>query len=91
MRCSNSFSVKSTFIYSNKNAYRVVSPKYEHHDFIKKFEILYSSSANITKNSFDKQYALKNCDLFIENHQGYNETFPSHIFKINKTKLSRLR
>jgi len=84
-------STETTFIYPNKNSYRVVNKKSAHHCFIKKFGLLYSTSANITKTSFDKEYALKNCDIAIEDEYGYFEAVPSEIFKISKKKIIRLR
>ena len=84
-------SVNTTFIYPNSNSYRVVKRNSKHHDFVKKFKILFSTSANITKNKFDKNYALENCDISIEDSCGYFETVPSTIYKINKTKIQKIR
>ncbi len=82
---------QTTFIYPNRNSYRVISNSSPHHNFINKFEILYSSSANITKNKFDKTYAIQNCDVVVEDSRGYFESTPSNIFKINKAKIKKLR
>ena len=46
-------------IYPNQNSYRVVDRQSLHHSFIEKFGILYSTSANITKESFNKEYAFQ--------------------------------
>ena len=84
-------SKNTTFIYPNSFSYRVVDSKSTHHNFIKKFKVLYSTSANITKNKFDNNYAINNCDISIEDSQGYFESTPSHIYKINKTKVHQIR
>ena len=84
-------SKNSTFIYPNNCSYRVVEKNSLHHNFIKKFGILYSTSANITKNSFDKEYASQNCDVCIEDNLGYFESTPSNIYKINNNKIHKIR
>ena len=84
-------SVKTTFIYANNDSYRVVSQKSMHHTFIKKFKILYSTSANITQNSFDEKYARLNCDISVENALGYTECMPSEMYKISNQKIIKIR
>jgi len=84
-------SKQTTFIYPNGNSYRVVDKNSSHHDFIKKFSILYSTSANITKAKFDKTYAMKHCDVEVEDNCGFYECTPSKILKLNKTNIIKLR
>jgi len=84
-------SSQTTFIYPNTNSYRVVDINSHHHSFIKKFGVLYSTSANITKQKFDKVYALDKCDVWVEDNNSYSETSPSHIYKISKTNITKLR
>lgn len=84
-------SSKTTFIYDNGNSYRVIDKNSSHYAFIKKFAVMYSTSANITKNQFDKEYAQSNCDFVVEDNQGFFESKPSKIIKITKTKLLILR
>ena len=84
-------SKKTTFIYPNGYAYRVVSKKSQHYDFIKKFKILYSTSANVTNLKFDKAYALDSCDVAIETFEPYVETTSSSIFKITRTGILKYR
>lgn len=45
-------SKKTTFIYPNLNSFRVISKDELFHDFIKKFKVLSSTSANYTKKEF---------------------------------------
>jgi len=84
-------SKQTTFIYPNGNSYRVVDKKSSHHSFIEKFSILYSTSANITKAKFDKAYAMKHCDVEVEDHCGFYESTPSKILKLYKTNIIKLR
>jgi len=84
-------SSETTFIYDNGNSYRVIDENSSHHAFIKKFSLMYSTSANITKNQFDREYASANCNVVVEDKQGFFESKPSQIIKITKTKLLKLR
>ncbi|NQY92545.1 MAG: Sua5 YciO YrdC YwlC family protein [Campylobacteraceae bacterium] len=84
-------SKKTTFIYPNGNSYRFVDRQSNHYSFIKKFGILFSTSANITKTNFDQSYAENNCDVIVEDKNGFYETTASKIFKINKTNIIKLR
>ena len=50
---------KTTFIYPNQDSFRVIDKNSNYHNFIKKFSLLYSSSANKTKEKFSYKYAKK--------------------------------
>jgi len=82
-------SKKTTFIYPNKNSFRVVFDK-NHLNFLKKFNFLYSTSANITKESFNESKAINLAEIIV-----YNDTFkeknPSKIYKISKNKIKKIR
>lgn len=84
-------SLKTTFIYPNNESYRVIDKNSKHYDFIKKFGVMYSTSANITKTNFDLDYAIKNCDIEVYDDRGFCETTPSKIKKIYKRKILELR
>lgn len=84
-------STKTTFIYENGNSYRVVDKYSFHHTFVKKFALMYSTSANITKSNFDLDYACTNSDVIVEDNQGFFESKPSKIIKITKNNLFKLR
>ncbi len=83
-------SKKSTFIYPDKKAVRVVGDK-THSRFLKKFDFLYSSSANENRCSFNLEYALAHSDIIVEDKNGFYENDASSIYKIGKSKISKLR
>ncbi|WP_104713143.1 Sua5 YciO YrdC YwlC family protein [Helicobacter cetorum] len=82
-------STKTTFIYPNFKAVRVVSGR--HRDFLKRFETLYSTSANLTQQAYDKEVAFKLADVVISDERGLFESTSSKIFKIYKHKKVRIR
>lgn len=84
-------SKKTTFIYPNKKAFRVVEDDCIHNNFLKKFGKLYSTSANFTGKSFEFSFAYEKSDIIVENKLGFCETTPSKIFKLNKDKIVRIR
>ena len=81
----------STFIYSNGLSFRVINKDSKHQKFIKKFGCLYSTSANITKQSFDKDFAIKSSDVVVYNKDGFSQEKSSLIYKINNNKIKRIR
>lgn len=83
-------SKKTTFIYPNKQAFRVVSKASKHHFFLKKFHSLYSTSANITQNSFDEEFAIKSADIIVYNKK-FTEVTPSSIYTLSKLKRKKIR
>jgi tRNA A37 threonylcarbamoyladenosine synthetase subunit TsaC/SUA5/YrdC len=84
-------SKKSTFIYPNLSSFRVISKESHFFDFIKKFKILSSTSANKTKENFQYEYAINNSDVEVINNLGFFETTSSRIYKIGKNSLARIR
>ena len=84
-------SIKTTFIYPNGNSYRVIDKNMSHHNFIEKFGIMYSTSANITKNSFNLDYAVSNSDIVVESSKGFYESTPSKMLKISNRKITKIR
>ena len=84
-------SKKTTFIYPNTKSFRVVDKDSVFYDFINKFGILYSTSANKTTESFDKNFAVNGADVIVENKKGFFETKASSIIKLSKASLKRLR
>ncbi len=81
---------KSTIIYPNKRAIRVVLDK-NHSRFLKRFDFIYSSSANKNNCSFDIQYAKNHADIIVWSKEGFFEGKASCIYKIGKKKIFRLR
>jgi tRNA A37 threonylcarbamoyladenosine synthetase subunit TsaC/SUA5/YrdC len=84
-------SKNSTFIYPNKESFRVITKDCKFYDFIKKFKVLYSSSANETKKSFDENYAKNISDIVVIDKNGFYEDRPSALFKLNKNKCKKIR
>lgn len=83
-------SSKMTIIYPNNQAIRVVKDL-EHIKFLKKLKWAYSSSANLTKKSFDENYAKQKADIIVEDKRGLFEGKSSSMIKINSKKARRLR
>ena len=96
-RVPNSFKNKvrrakrTTFIYPNGKAFRVVDKNSCHNILLKRYGKFYSTSANYTGKSFEYNFAFENCDISIENKDGFNETIPSKIYKINNLSIRRIR
>ena len=84
-------SKKTTFIYPNLSAFRVVNKASNHYKFLKRFEKLYSTSANITNQDFDETYAKEVVDVIVVNKNGFSEQNPSKIYKIDRNKLIKIR
>jgi tRNA A37 threonylcarbamoyladenosine synthetase subunit TsaC/SUA5/YrdC len=81
----------TTFIYPNKLAFRVVDSNSRHQNFLLKFHSMYSTSANKTQNSFDEHYAKEKSDIIIYTKNDFSETKASSIYKINKSKIKKIR
>ena len=81
----------TTIIYPNKLAFRVVNKNSLHQNFLKKFHTMYSTSANKTKNKFDKNYAIDNSDVIVYTNKQLVETKASSIYRINKRSKKKIR
>lgn len=84
-------SKKITFIYPNKMSFRVVKKSSNFFDFIHKFGILYSTSANKTAEKFDREFATLGADILVEDKKGFYETTASTIIKLSKQNLKKIR
>lgn len=82
---------KTTFVYPNNKAIRVVSAESRHAHFLKHFDYLYSTSANKHQCSFDREFAFEKADIIIEDRDGLYEGKSSNIFKLGKNRIQRLR
>ncbi|MGX3011553.1 Sua5 YciO YrdC YwlC family protein [Helicobacter sp. 23-1044] len=88
---------KSTFIFDNGLSFRVVRDDFSdkgtnlHHAFLKRFGTLFSSSANKNGGRFDEAFALQSADIIVSDSRGLREDSPSHIFKVKKSKLKKIR
>ena len=81
---------KTTFIYPNGNSFRVVKDE-KHLEFLKKFKWMYSTSANVTGEKFDKEWAMKQADIVIENDKRLFEGEVSKIYRINNVQIKKIR
>jgi tRNA A37 threonylcarbamoyladenosine synthetase subunit TsaC/SUA5/YrdC len=81
---------KSTFLYPNKKAIRVVHEPI-HKEFLKKLGWAYSTSANPTKKGFDLEYAKKSADEIVEDERGFFEAPASSLWKIGLKRARRIR
>ena len=82
---------RTTIIYPNKLAFRVVSNSSSHQNFLQKFNVMYSTSANKTKNIFNEQYAINNSEIVVYSKEKFEEKQASSIYKINKQKIKKIR
>ncbi|MDO7252398.1 Sua5/YciO/YrdC/YwlC family protein [Helicobacter cappadocius] len=83
-------SLKSTFIYPNKNSFRVVKDEL-HLRFLNHFGQMYSTSANKTGVAFRYVEAFNMCDVLIIDKRGISSTSSSSIFKINNARIKKIR
>lgn len=81
----------TTIIYPNKLAFRVVKNNSSHQNFLQKFNVMYSTSANKTKNNFNEEYAINNSDIIVYSKEDFIEKKASSIYKINKQKIKKIR
>jgi len=81
---------KTTFIYPNKEAFRVVNTDSQHNRFLQKFHTMYSTSANITQYNFNEEFAVTSADIIVYN-QEFREAIPSSIYTISKSKKRKIR
>lgn len=81
-------SKKTTFIYKNNISFRVIKDT-KHSEFLKSFDFLYSSSANLHNNDFSLEYAKGVANIIIDND--FSQQASSKIYKINNVKLKKIR
>ena len=84
-------SKKTTFIYPNGNSFRVVDKSSKFYDFIHKFGILYSTSANKTSKNFEREFAHEVSEVIVEDKKGFFETTASRIIKLSKKRAKKIR
>ena len=84
-------SKKTTFIYLNQKSFRVVNQESKFYDFIHKFSILYSTSANKTTHRFEREFAISGADILVEDKRNFFETKASRLIKLSKKRLKILR
>ncbi|RDU65426.1 Sua5/YciO/YrdC/YwlC family protein [Helicobacter sp. MIT 14-3879] len=81
---------KTTFIFPNKKAFRVIRNSL-HLDFLNNLGgMLYSSSANLNKENFCYSFAKNKADIIILDKRGIYEATPSKIFQA-KHRIKKIR
>ncbi len=83
-------SKKTTFVYANNQAVRVVKEA-RHAKFVKPHGWFYSTSANERSLSYDKDFAFKKSDIIVEDKKGLYEGEASRIYRLCHSKIQRLR
>ena len=81
---------KTTFIYPNGESFRVVKDD-KHIEFLKKFNWMYSTSANLHGERFDIKWAKQVADIVVEDKRGFFEGKPSKIYKISNCQIKKIR
>lgn len=81
-------SKKTTFIYPNTKAIRIVK-ECTHAKFLEKNGYFYSSSANKHEKEFDEEWARSVADIILD--ENFYENTPSRILKISKNKIIKIR
>ncbi|WP_086282901.1 Sua5/YciO/YrdC/YwlC family protein [Campylobacter devanensis] len=79
---------KTTFIYPNSQAIRVVKD-HPHTKLLDKLGWAYSTSANPHKKGFDIEFAVANADVIIDTK--FTPAPASKIYKISKTNIKKIR
>jgi len=81
----------TTIIYPNKLAFRVINKDSSHQNFLQKFNVIYSTSANKTKHIFDEEFAINHSDIIVYTKNTFVEKKASNIYKINKNQIKKIR
>jgi tRNA A37 threonylcarbamoyladenosine synthetase subunit TsaC/SUA5/YrdC len=80
---------KTTFIVKNQ-AFRIASYPL-HSQILRSLQWSYSTSANKSGASFQKEFCEEKADIIIEDKKGLFEGKPSTLYKITNFKIKRLR
>lgn len=80
---------KTTFIIKNQ-AFRIAPHKLSS-SFLRQYLWGYSTSANLSGNSYQREFATMQADVIIEDSEGLYESASSTLIKLSNTKQKRLR
>ena len=83
-------SQKTTFIFPNGESYRIIRDK-KHLLLVEKFGWLYTTSANLSGKEYDEVFAKSVADVVIESPRKKSARAASSIFKLNNTKIVKVR
>ncbi len=89
-RCLIRRSRKTTFVYPNGQAYRVVFDP-EHNQLLDRFDLLYSTSANPHGQPLDIDWAKGVADVVIMPPDGFESRKASKIWRLGKNRRYLLR
>lgn len=81
-------SKKTTFVMPNGHSYRVIQDKH-HLLLLDRLKWAYTSSANLSNEAYDENFAKKMADVIIEPLK--KTTQASHIYKLGKHSIKRIR
>jgi tRNA A37 threonylcarbamoyladenosine synthetase subunit TsaC/SUA5/YrdC len=81
----------ATYIYPNGCAFRVIDKNSSHHNFVNKFKCLYSTSANITGENFNKKFTYEKSEIILYEKKGFSQKSSSSIYKLTNGKLRKFR
>ncbi len=80
---------KTTFIVKNK-AFRIAKYSLDS-EVLRKLEWSYSTSANESDRGYERSFCEQKADIIVEDKRGLFEERASRLYKINNTKIKRLR
>lgn len=81
---------KTTFVFPNSHSFRIIKEPL-HLGFLRRYGLLYSSSANVSGKRFDSKIASDLADVFVLDKRPIQESAPSRIFQIRKGKIYKIR
>ncbi len=81
---------RSTFIFPNGYSYRIIREK-QHLSLIQKLGWAYTTSANLSGESFDETFASDAVDIIVKYPSYQGSRGASSIFKLNNFKLLKVR
>jgi len=79
---------KTTFILPNTHSYRVIEEKH-HLLLLNRLQWAYTTSANLSNENYDVQFAREHADIIIEPLNNTIQT--SNIYKLGKQTIKRIR
>ena len=81
---------RSTFVFPDGDSYRIVREK-QHLSLIQKLGWAYTTSANLSGESFDESFAYDAADVIVKYPLHDEERNASRIFKLNNIRMKRIR
>lgn len=82
-------SKKISYVVKN-SAFRIASES-AHQRLLKKYQWLFSTSANRSEENFERSFCESNADIIVEDYRGLFQAQASQIIKLGHIKKRRLR